>query len=78
MTTQEKIQELTEAMKRTDSTRQYELFLAVRLHLTGRTYSEIADILGRTYQSISTYCKSYDEGGLPPLTPAMLPVVPAN
>jgi transposase len=67
MTTQNKIQELTEAMKQTDSTRQYERYLAVRLHLTGRSYSEIADILGRTYPSISTYCKSYEEGGLPAL-----------
>lgn len=67
MTTQERIQELTEAMKQTDSTRQYERYLAVRLHLTGRTYSEISDILGRTYQSISTYCRCYEEGGLPAL-----------
>ncbi|MBO9604760.1 MAG: IS630 family transposase [Paenibacillaceae bacterium] len=67
MTTEERIEKLTEAMKQTDSTRQYERYLAVRLRLTGRTYTEIADILGRTYQSISTYCKCYEEGGLPAL-----------
>jgi transposase len=64
MTHQEAIQELTKAMKQTDSTRLYQRYLAVRLHLEGRTFTEIADILGRTYQSISTYWKSYQEGGL--------------
>jgi len=67
VTTQEKFQKLTEAIKQTDSTRQYERYLAVRLRLTGRTYTEIADILGRTDQSISTYCNCYEEGGLPAL-----------
>ncbi|MNC56361.1 hypothetical protein D3C75_1059520 [compost metagenome] len=51
-------------MKQTQNTRLFERYLAVRLHLEGRTYSEIASILGRTYQVISTYCNNYEDGGL--------------
>ncbi len=46
---------LVTAMKETNSTRMYERYLAVRLHLEGRTLTEIAGILGRTYQTVSTY-----------------------
>ncbi|THF73118.1 helix-turn-helix domain-containing protein, partial [Cohnella fermenti] len=64
MTTAEQIQQVTEAMKQTKNKRQYERYLAVRLRLEGRTYTEIAEVLGRTYQSISSYCKCYEENGL--------------
>ncbi|MEN1990751.1 helix-turn-helix domain-containing protein [Paenibacillus sp. ES5-4] len=33
----------------------YERYLAVRLHLEGRTLTEIADILGRSFPAISGY-----------------------
>ncbi|THF74326.1 IS630 family transposase, partial [Cohnella fermenti] len=46
MTTAEQIQQVTEAMKQTNNKRQYERYLAVRLRLEGRTYTEIAEILG--------------------------------
>lgn len=45
MTHQGEIEKLTMAMKETESTRMYERYLAVRLHLEGRTLTEIANIL---------------------------------
>ncbi|AET59687.1 transposase-like protein [Paenibacillus terrae HPL-003] len=64
MTTQHEIEQLTEAMKNTQSTRMYERYLAVRLHLEGRTLSEISAILGRSFPAISGHWKSYREQGL--------------
>ncbi|WP_240418976.1 IS630 family transposase [Paenibacillus periandrae] len=58
---------LVTAMKETNSTRMYERYLAVRLHLVGRTLTEIAGILGRTYQTVSTYWNTYRNQGLPGL-----------
>lgn len=55
MTNEEEIEKLTTAMKETDSTRMYERYLAVRLHLEGRTLTETADILGRSFPAISGY-----------------------
>ncbi|WP_159886005.1 IS630 family transposase [Paenibacillus puerhi] len=64
MSMQEEWNTITAAMKETNSTRFYERCLAIRLHLEGRTFTEIASILGRTYQTISTYWKAYQEDGL--------------
>lgn len=51
MKTAKQIQQKTE---QSDNKRQYERYLAVRLHLRDRTNTEIADILGRTYQSVNS------------------------
>ncbi|AIQ62439.1 transposase [Paenibacillus stellifer] len=64
MTTEQEIGKLTEAMKETESTRMYERYLAIRLHLEGRTLTEIADILGRSFPAISGYWKNYRKNGL--------------
>ncbi|WP_240419414.1 helix-turn-helix domain-containing protein [Paenibacillus periandrae] len=55
---------LVTAMKETNSTRMYERYLAVRLHLVGRTLTEIAGSLKRTYQTVSTYWNTYRNQGL--------------
>ncbi|WP_309241995.1 IS630 family transposase [Paenibacillus sp. S150] len=64
MAKEEEIERLTTAMKETESTRMYERYLAVRLHLEGRTLTEIADILGRSFPAISGYWKAYRKQGL--------------
>ncbi|SFF46938.1 hypothetical protein SAMN04487969_1463 [Paenibacillus algorifonticola] len=64
MTLNQEIEKLTEAMKKTESTRLYERYLAIWLHLEGRTLTENADILGRSFPAISGYWKSYRENGL--------------
>lgn len=64
MTYEEEIEMLTVAMKETESTRMYERYLAVRLHLEGRTLTEIADILGRSFPAISGYWNAYRKQGL--------------
>lgn len=61
---EQEIELLTTAMKETESTRMYERYLAVRLHLEGRTLTEIADILGRSFPAISGYWKDYRKQGL--------------
>lgn len=64
MSVDKQISELTAAMKATTSTRMYERYLAVRLHLEGRTRTEIADILGRSFPAISGYWNAYRKHGL--------------
>jgi transposase len=64
MTNNQEIEKLTEAMKETESTRMYERYLAVRLHLEGRTLTEIAAILGRSFPAISGYWNGYRQEGL--------------
>lgn len=51
-------------MRETHNTRLYERYLAIRLHLEGRTFTAIADILGRTYQTVSTYWQDYQKSGI--------------
>ncbi|RCX18053.1 transposase [Fontibacillus phaseoli] len=64
MNHEHKIEQLTTAMKDTENTRMYERYLAVRLHLEGRTLTEIADILGRSFPTISGYWNDYCKHGL--------------
>lgn len=64
MTHEKEIEKLTMAMKETESTRMYERYLAVRLHLEGRTLTEIANILGRSFPAISGYWNAYRKQGL--------------
>ncbi len=64
MTHEQEIEKLAVAMKETNSTRMYERYLAIRLHLEGRTLTEIAKILGRSFPAISGYWKSNREEGL--------------
>ncbi len=64
MTIQKEIEKLKEAMKETKNPRMYERYLAVRLHLEGRTLSEIAGILNRSFPTISGYWNSYRNEGL--------------
>jgi transposase len=58
------IEKLTGAMKETKSTRMYERYLAVRLHLEGRTLTEITEILGRSFPTISSYWNDYRKDGI--------------
>ncbi len=55
---------LLQAMRQTTDKRLYERYLAVLLHLEGKTQQEIADILHRTRKTISEYIHSYQDGGL--------------
>ncbi|MGJ8539724.1 helix-turn-helix domain-containing protein, partial [Heyndrickxia faecalis] len=49
-------------MQNTRDKRLYERYLSVLLHLEGRTYPEIAKIIGRTRQTVMNYCHAYEEG----------------
>lgn len=55
MNLQEEITLIQKAMRKTNNIGLYERYLAIRLHLEGRSVTVIADILGRTYQTISIY-----------------------
>jgi len=57
-------EQLIQAMRQTTDKRLYERYLAVLLHLEGKTQQEIADILHRTRQTIGEYIHSYQDGGL--------------
>ncbi|MEK3913095.1 IS630 family transposase [Paenibacillus sp. FSL H7-0331] len=59
-----KIQRLDKAMKETSEKRLYERYLAVRLRLEGHSFAEIAQLLGRVRQTISSYWQSYQEQGI--------------
>jgi transposase len=66
MKQENELEVLAAAMKKTNSTRMYERYLAV-LHLEGQALTEIAGILGRTYQTFSTYRNTYRYQGFPGL-----------
>ncbi|TDF95425.1 helix-turn-helix domain-containing protein [Paenibacillus piri] len=51
-------------MKETHDKRLYERYLAVRLHLEGRSFAEISRFLGLVRQTISSYWRCYQEKGL--------------
>lgn len=57
-------EQLIQAMRQTTDKRLYERYLAVLLHLEGKTQQEVADILHRTRKTIGEYVHSYREGGL--------------
>lgn len=78
MTNEEEIEKLTTAMKETDSTRMYERYLAVRLHLEGRTLTETADILGRSFPAISGYWNAYRKQGFKALSLVSIPAAFEN
>ncbi|WP_342420835.1 winged helix-turn-helix domain-containing protein [Paenibacillus sp. FSL E2-0178] len=61
---EQEIKKLIIAMKETESTRLYEIYLAVRLHLEGRTLTEIAKIFGMSFPAINGYWNDYLKQGL--------------
>ncbi|MEC2342287.1 MAG: IS630 family transposase [Heyndrickxia faecalis] len=60
----QELEQLRNAMQNTRDKRLYERYLSVLLHLEGRTYPEIAKIIGRTRQTVMNYCHAYEEGGI--------------
>ncbi|MBT2287729.1 IS630 family transposase [Paenibacillus albidus] len=63
MTLQE-IEALKQAMASTDNKRLYERYLAVSLHLEGRSPTEIAKLLERDRRTIRSYLSTYGENGI--------------
>ncbi|MEC2224882.1 helix-turn-helix domain-containing protein, partial [Weizmannia sp. CD-2023] len=60
----QELEQLRNAMQNTRDKHLYERYLSVLLHLEGRTYPEIAKIIGRTRQTVMNYCHAYEEGGI--------------
>ncbi|PYE56908.1 putative transposase, partial [Aneurinibacillus soli] len=58
------IQEARKAMNTTKDKRMFERYQTVYLHLCGKKNKDIAQLLGRTPQTICTYLKLYRKNGL--------------
>ena len=59
MDTQIQLNELKQAMKQTKDRRLFERYQAVFLYLDGHTMNEVAQIIGRTRKTVSSYVSSY-------------------
>lgn len=59
MDTQIQLNELKHAMKQTKDRRLFERYQAVYLYLDGHTMNEVAQIIGRTRKTVSSYVSSY-------------------
>ena len=66
---QTQIAELRKAMKETKNQRLYERYQAVYLYLGGYKIKEIAQIMGHTRKTISSYFAAYRNGGIEALPP---------
>lgn len=64
MKNNQRIEELQEAMKRERDRRLFERYQAILLYLKGYPMKEIAQIIGRSRETVSSYVKTYEEGGL--------------
>ncbi len=64
MDTQIQLNELKQAMKQTKDRRLFERYQAVYLYLDGHTMNEVAQIIGRTRKTVSSYVSSYRKAGL--------------
>lgn len=58
------IRRLEKLSRKTKDVRMKLRYDVIRLHLTGRTKSEIADILATTYQTVRNYINAYTESGI--------------
>jgi transposase len=61
---QDSLNEVTQAMKREKERRMYERYQAVYLHLKQRPEKEIAETLNRSKETINSYIRAYETGGL--------------
>ena len=64
MTNETALQEVTQAMKQEKERRMYERYQAVYLHLKGNSITRIAETLNRSRETVSTYIRTYQDGGL--------------
>jgi transposase len=64
MEKQTALQEVTQVMKQAKERRMYERYQAVYLFLKGKSTKEIAEILNRSKETVNSYIRAYESGGL--------------
>lgn len=72
------IQEVKAYMHGLRDLRMFKRLQAILLHLKGRPYAEIADLLGCTEQTIYNYVRAYKANGLKGLVPGQSPGRPCQ
>ncbi|WP_431305983.1 IS630 family transposase [Mesobacillus subterraneus] len=72
------IQEVKACMHGLRDLRMFKRLQAILLHLKGRPYAEIADLLGCTEQTIYNYVRAYKANGLKGLVPGQSPGRPCQ
>lgn len=78
MDEQTRLNEAKQAMKREKERRMYERYQAVYLHLKGKSIKEIAESLNRSKETIYSYIRAYEQGGLAALSMKYSPGAPAR
>ncbi len=78
MNNESALQEVTQAMKQEKKRRMYERYQAVYLHLKGISITRIAETLNRSRETVSTYIRTYQGGGLEVLHMKHSPGAPAR
>lgn len=58
------LEEVTHAMKQEKERRMYERYQTEYLHLKGKPVTEIAETLNRSKETVNSYIRSYQTGGL--------------
>lgn len=63
-TKENELQEVERRIKLEKSRRMFERYQTIRLHLKGKDNKQIAEVIGRTEETIRTYIRSYQKQGL--------------
>ncbi|WP_342414778.1 helix-turn-helix domain-containing protein [Paenibacillus sp. FSL R10-2782] len=70
--------EVTQVMKQAKERRMYERYQALYLHLKGKSVKEIAEILNRSKETVNSYIRAYEIGGLAGLQMKVFSGVPTR